>query len=251
MKKAIFILGLTMIFFSAVIGQNQFEVLLYTKPNPYHDQAIITAVESFKDMSTQHQFGLTWTQQETSFDNGNIEKFDVIVFLNTNSRFFNEEQKTNIKKFVNDGGGIVGIHGAAVSIGDWEWFKKLIGRVFRANIKIQSGIMNILNNNFPATMHLPEKWLWTEEWYLYGDALTPNQNVLISFDETTIEPIRSFSDIRMENIGKNNPISWYQEFEGGRSFYTALGHQAGAYNDPLFLKHLMGAIYWAANKIDN
>lgn len=227
-------------------GQNQFNVLLYTKPNPYHDPAIITAVKSFEEMARQHQFDFEWTQQESSFNKVKLDNCDVIVFFNTNSRFFNEEQKSSLKDFVHNGGGIVGIHGAAVSIGEWDWFKQLLGRVFKANIKIQSGVLNVFNKNFPATMHLPDKWLWTEEWYLYSDALTDNQNILITIDESTIEPIRSFSDVRMKDIGKHNPITWYQEFEGGRSFYTALGHQAGAFNDMVFLKHLYGAIYWAA-----
>jgi len=244
--KICFSLAFAILYFAGSMAQNQFEVLLYTKPNPYHDPAIITAVSAFENMADKHQFSFTWTQLENSFDDDLSQNYDVIIFFNTNSRFFNESQKNNLKKFVNNGGGVVAIHGAAVSIGDWEWFKNLVGRVFRANILIQSGIIEVQNKDFPASYHLPDRWLWTEEWYLYGDALTENQTVLMTLNESSIEAIRSFSDVRMDNIGTNNPLSWYQKFDGGRCFYTALGHQAGAFTDPEFLKHLFGGIYWAA-----
>ena len=48
--------------------------------------------------------------------------------------------------------------------------------------------------------------------------------------------------------GFDHPISWYKYFEGGRSWYTGLGHTAGTYSEPLFLDHLLGGIRFAAGQ---
>jgi type 1 glutamine amidotransferase len=47
-------------------------------------------------------------------------------------------------------------------------------------------------------------------------------------------------------MGKFHPVSWYQNYDNGRAFYTALGHLPATYSDPLFRHHLYGGIYWAA-----
>ena len=40
-------------------------------------------------------------------------------------------------------------------------------------------------------------------------------------------------------------MAWYHNFEGGRSFYTELGHTDESYTDPTYLKHLLGGIQYA------
>jgi type 1 glutamine amidotransferase len=44
----------------------------------------------------------------------------------------------------------------------------------------------------------------------------------------------------------DHPIAWYHEFEGGRAWYTALGHPVELYSDPTFTRHVLGGIRWAA-----
>lgn len=78
----------------------------------------------------------------------------------------------------------------------------------------------------------------TDEWYEFGEALTENQHVLIEVDESSY-----FTEVGM---GQFHPVAWYQEFDGGRSFYTALGHLEEAYSDKLLLDHIFSGIYWAA-----
>ena len=53
-----------------------------------------------------------------------------------------------------------------------------------------------------------------------------------------------------ETFGKQFPLSWYHHFEGGRQWYTALGHDPGFYNDPLFIGHLRGGILWVLGETD-
>jgi type 1 glutamine amidotransferase len=47
-------------------------------------------------------------------------------------------------------------------------------------------------------------------------------------------------------MGNFHPLAWYQDYEGGRAFYTALGHIPATFADTNFMHHLYGGIYWAA-----
>ncbi|RPH99917.1 MAG: hypothetical protein EHM72_10655, partial [Calditrichaeota bacterium] len=46
-------------------------------------------------------------------------------------------------------------------------------------------------------------------------------------------------------FGDFYPLAWYHEFDGGRQFYTALGHKIEYYDDVHFIRHLEGGILWA------
>jgi uncharacterized protein len=230
-----------------LIAQNQFEVMVYTSPDSWHNRTIPTAVIEFQEMGLRHSFGLTWTQQPGSFNDANLGRFDVIVFLHANGQEFTSEQMESLKGFIRNGGGFVGIHGTSISNDREEWFRKLVGRVFIKHPAVQTAVMHVVDKGHPSTMHLPERWLWTDEWYSFGETLTENQKVLVTVDGSTYNTGRTRGDDT--TVSGNNifyPISWYQEYDGGRSFYTALGHMPSLYKDKSFLDHIYGGIFWAA-----
>ena len=35
-------------------------------------------------------------------------------------------------------------------------------------------------------------------------------------------------------------MSWFHDFDGGRAFYTAMGHTDETYSEPLFSNHILG-----------
>jgi len=225
-----------------------FKVLLYTSPDRYHNQALPTAVTAFEHLAEKNFFGLTWTQLPTELNPENLKQYAVVVFLFSNARELNAEQIAALKGYMQQGGGFVGIHASSVDSKQDPWFKQLVGRTFRGHPEKQTGILDVVNGNFPATLHLPKRWVWTDEWYEFGEALTPNQHVLLKVDESTYVPLETKQPDGSILVGMSgdHPIAWYQEFDGGRSFYTALGHAEIYYNDPWFLMHLYGGIYWAA-----
>lgn len=47
-------------------------------------------------------------------------------------------------------------------------------------------------------------------------------------------------------MGSEHPISWCQDYDGGRSWYTGMGHTDESFSDPSFLTHLLGGIRTAA-----
>jgi type 1 glutamine amidotransferase len=222
----------------SLFSQGQFNVLVYTSPDYYHNPVLPTAISEFRKMAEKHFFKLEWSQQASIFNEETLKDYSVIVFLHANGASLNEEQMSSLKQFVRQGGGFVGIHATSVTQEQDEWFQKLVGRVFIRHPEKQTAVINVIDRNFPACMHLPDHWLWTDEWYEFGEALTDSMHMLLSVDETTYNAIN--------RMGGLHPVSWYQEWDGGRSFYTAMGHLEIHYTDARFLDHIYGGIYWAA-----
>ncbi|HLF34124.1 MAG TPA: ThuA domain-containing protein [Cyclobacteriaceae bacterium] len=230
----------------AYAQRHQFEVLVFSAPDLYHDAVMPTAITELKNLAEIHYFRMTWTQQGSDFNDENLNKYAVIIFLNAKGSRLAPAELASFKKFIQRGGGFVGIHVASSNADCDEWYRKLVGRTFTGHPEIQTGIMKVADKNFPATMHLPDHWVWSDEWYEFGEALTSSMHVLLTVDESTYQVKRKSGNIEYNGMGEFHPISWYQEYDGGRSFYTALGHKEAHFRDPWFLKHIYGGIYWAA-----
>ncbi|MFH0758150.1 MAG: ThuA domain-containing protein [Bacteroidota bacterium] len=245
-KSLLFLCIFTLSASFSLFSQEKFRVMVYTSPDYWHNPVIPTAVTEFKKMAEKHFFDLDWTQQASSFTDENLNRYAVVLFLNANGESLNEEQMGNLKEFIQHGGGFVGIHATSVTRDQCEWFQKLVGRSFTGHPEKQTAVLHVMDRTFPACMHLPDQWLWTDEWYEFGEALTDRMKVLLTVDENTYVAKRVVDGAEVNGMGSNHPIAWYQEYDGGRSFYTALGHLEIHYTDSRFLDHIYGGIYWAA-----
>ncbi|MCL5130007.1 ThuA domain-containing protein [Algibacter sp. L4_22] len=240
---------LTIFFFTMIKtnAQDQFSVLLFTQHDTWHYNTIPVAVKAFEDMAAENQFQFDWTQRPDDL----IEKlpeYDVVIFMNANANFLTTKHMDALKAFMKRGGGFVGIHGTADGENDNAWFDGLVGAKFVDHPKLQAAIVNVENSDFPATWHLPKKWLRSDEWYNFKNMNLDKLTILMTVDETSYDFTAGYDDIPLKGMGAEHPISWYQEYEGGRSFYTALGHKPESFKDKNFLDHIFGAIYWVQHK---
>lgn len=243
MKKGLIII---IVLLSMNSFSQQFNVLLFTKAKEYKHGVTQTAVDAIWDLSRMHYFGLQVTDDARVFEAGGLDNIQVIVFLNNSGNILNENQQKGFKQFIENGGGFVGIHGATTAEKEWEWYGRFIGRYFTAHPKIQTAEINVADKNFPATYHLPQTWVWSDEWYEFTPALSEDLNVILTVDETTYNPVFESQGKSFTGMGQNHPIAWYQEMGKGRMFYTALGHLEKAWSDPMFLQHIYGGIFWAS-----
>lgn len=228
-------------------AQDQFSVLLFTQHDDWHSNTIPVAIKAFEEMAKEHQFKFNWTQRPNDLIE-ELPKHDVVIFMNANADSLKAKHMLVLKAFMKRGGGFVGIHATADSKKKNSWFDGLVGAKFLNHPKLQAAIVNVENNDFPATWHLPIKWLRSDEWYNFKNINLDELNVVLTVDEASYDYTAGYDDIPMKGMGEIHPISWYQEYEGGKSFYTALGHKPESYNDKNFLNHIFGAIYWGLNK---
>jgi glucose/arabinose dehydrogenase len=111
----------------------------------------------------------------------------------------------------------------------------MIGGSFKSHPANQEATLIINDKNHPSTDSLPATWTRTDEWYNFKN-LNPDVKVLISIDEKSYQG--------GEN-GDKHPMAWYHNFDGGRVFYTELGHTNESFSEPLYLKHILGGIQYA------
>ena len=130
----------------------------------------------------------------------------------------------------------MGIHAAADAEYEWWWYGKLVGAYFRSHPQQQDAVLRKVNAFAPAKEDkLPTEWKRWDEWYNYNK-ISPDITVLYNLEETSYKG--------GEN-GANHPITWYHDFDGGRSFYTGLGHTNKSYSDPLFLSQVLMGVQYA------
>ena len=111
---------------------------------------------------------------------------------------------------------------------------------------IQTARLKIVDNSFPGLQGFANERLWTDEWYQFGPEMTTDLKYVLSVDESSYNPKVQWGEKKGEGMGKLHPLAWYHNYDGGRAFYTALGHLPTNFSDPAFLNHLYAGIFWAA-----
>lgn len=237
------ILMMSLFAFSSWKQTEKPKILVFSKTAGYRHESIRAGKLAMIKMGNENGFHVDTTENENYFNEDSLKKYSAVIFLSTTGNVLNSPQQISFERYIQSGGGYVGIHAAADTEYDWPWYGKLAGAYFMSHPKIQDATLNVINKNHISTKHLPENWNRKDEWYNYKNIYKGVQ-VLINLDEKSYQG--------GEN-GENHPISWFQEFDGGRAFYTGLGHTNESYTDPLFLKHVWGGIQYAVginNKLD-
>ncbi|MEX0719816.1 MAG: ThuA domain-containing protein [Balneolaceae bacterium] len=246
MKTLPALLILTIGLSGSLFAQPQFKALLFTKTAGWHHVSINEGVDAIRNLANRHAFEVNWQENASQFNAQNLEQFDVIIFLNTTGDILNDEQQAAMEDFIRSGKGFVGIHSASDTEYDWEWYTQLVGRMFVAHPADQTAKIDVIDPGFPGLQIMPNSRFWTDEWYVFSEENVEGLNYLITVDENTYDPESDWGQGRAKGMGDFHPISWYQEFDGGRSFYTAMGHRPENYSDAIFMEHIFGGIFWAA-----
>ncbi|MDC6350510.1 ThuA domain-containing protein [Zeaxanthinibacter sp. PT1] len=213
-------------------------VLVFTKTLGYRHSSIEKGVNTIKSLGGSNKFTVTQTEDSGFFTKDGLSKYQLVIFLSTTQDVLNSSQQEVFQDYIKNGGNFMGIHAATDTEYDWGWYGKLVGAYFKSHPEVQEAQLIVADKNHPATAHLGDNWTHTDEWYNFKD-LNPQVNVLLKLDES------SYSG--GENGGEH-PIAWYHQFEGGRSFYTGLGHTEEAYDNPDFQKHLLGGIQYCLGR---
>lgn len=217
----------------------EIKVLVFSKTVAYRHESIKDGKEAILALGKQHGFSVDTTKNADWFNEKKLKNYNVIVFLSTTGDVLNDAQQLEMNRWVQAGGGFVGIHAAADTEYEWPWYGELVGAYFNGhpnNPNVRDAVVKVIDKNHISTKHLPETWKRTDEWYNYKD-IKPEINVLLNLDEKSYEGGTN---------GENHPITWYREFDGGRTWYTGLGHTSECYKDPEFVEMLWGGIQYAA-----
>ncbi len=224
-------------------------IVVTTMTEGFRHDNIPVAVKVLEKLAAENNWDLFHTEDSLYFSETNLDTIDLVIFLQTTGNIFDEAQQHAIQNFVEDGGGLLTIHTGTVTENNWDWFMDIMGAKFVGHPPVQEGKLIIEDRNHPATSFFPDSiWFIEDEWYSFDRNPRNKVNVLISIDESSydVENNEWFPDAN-QRMG-DHPLVWYRYAGEGRVFQTALGHPAELYSDPLFLKHLLGAIQWTAGR---
>jgi len=246
MKKLALTLLIAFGFFhvEAAFAEDENRILIYTKNGEgYVHENIAASVAALEKICAEEGILTDVSDQPSVFTSENLERYDAIVFSNSNNKGFDTEaQRKAFQEFIRKGRGFAAIHSANATARDWPWYWAMVGGKFIRHAPHQEFDVLVTDKEHPSTAHLPARWTLKDECY-YSYQLNPDIHVLLSADMTSVED-EGKDEYPGETFGQLFPLSWCHQFEGGRQWYTALGHDPWFYEDPLFVEHLRGGLLW-------
>jgi type 1 glutamine amidotransferase len=239
-----------------------FKILIFSRTTAYRHESIPAGIRALHRLASAsasgpHPFTADDTEDPSVFNTASLATYRVIVLLQCSGEFLDDVQLDALKRFVQSGGGIVAVHCASFAMQSSEWYGRLIGGVFDNHPEPQPGRVTTLDPKHPIMTcrcsldggkyhpaeepdQTREERTWLDEWYnfkAHPRTTSDGLDVLLAVDEKSYE-----GGVH----GDDHPIAWCQTFDGGRCFYTSLGHFDAAYEDSWFLGHLLGGILWTA-----
>jgi type 1 glutamine amidotransferase len=220
-------------------------ILIYSGTTGYRHESIPAGIKAVTTIAKRRGLSVVASEDPAVFSSEGLRRFRAIVLLscttdpkNPQSEWLVGDRRAALQQFVRRGGGIVAIHAAADSHYHWPWYGKLIGGHFtRHPAGTPTGIVTVVDRAHPAVRGLASTIRRTDEWY-YFDDFDPTSRLLVTLHPTSIG----------EKDVNPNPMSWAREVDGGRVFYTAMGHTRESYSEPFFLRHVADGLDWVLKR---
>jgi type 1 glutamine amidotransferase len=212
-------------------------VLVFTRTTGFRHASIDHGVAAIRRLGASHGFAVAATDDPEQVQDAVLGRYRAVVFLSTTGEPLGPAQQAALQRWVEAGGGWVGVHAAADAFYDWPWYGELVGAWFRRHPPVQRATVRVLDRSHPSTASLPAAWTRTDEWYDFRDNPRGWAQVLAVVDESSYQG---------GGMGDDHPVSWCHQQGRGRSWYTALGHTRESWSEAPFLDHVLGGIRWAA-----
>lgn len=235
------------------------QVLVFSRTTGFRHSSIEVGVEAVRSLGADNGFTVEATEDPTAFTDENLDRFDVVIWLNTTGNVLDGGQRAAFERYVRSGGGWVGVHSAADTEYDSAFYTRLLsGARFLAHPIQQPGRLVVESTQHPSTAHLGGEWLLPfEEFYSFVRNPRPDVRVLLTIDESSYDQDPNTSNLPtsptfpegVTGTMGDHPMAWCNDIDAGRVWYTALGHEAYLYALPDYRAHLLGGILTAAGRL--
>lgn len=257
-KSALLLLVLSFFFISTVsavdkeVNLKKVKVLVYTKNGKgYVHDNIADAVKGIQKLGNDNGFKVDVSDNPAVYTEENLKQYTLLIFTSTNNDVFDTDaQRLAFRRYMEAGGGFVGIHSVTGTERNWTWFKQMIGGTFSWHAKNQVFKVKVIDPSHPTVQGLPLVWerslgdecYFTKE--LYPGIKVTTAHDLSSLDSRESDKIAQFSAPFKELY----PAVWYQKFDGGNVWITTLGHNKEYYQEPVYMKHILQGIKFVAGE---
>ncbi|MFI8719562.1 ThuA domain-containing protein [Stenotrophomonas sp. NPDC077464] len=211
-------------------------VLVFTHTAKFRHDSIPTAVSTLRLLAERERLTVDQSENPADFNDTNLARYRVVVFANTTGDVLDPTQQQAMEAFIRAGGGFMGVHSAADTEYEWPWYGQLVGAYFK---------------NHPEGLQFsrvqPERdgkaqgnaWPVRDELYNYRSTPRGRLQIVATVDERMYQG---------GTMGADHPIAWCHAYEGGRSWYTGLGHDAALYRNRDFQAQLRQGLLYAAGR---
>jgi cytochrome c len=216
-------------------------ILVFSKTAGYRHSSIGVGKLAIMKLGQENGLLVDTTENADYFNEDSLANYSAVIFLSTTGNVLDAAQEAAFERYIQAGGGFVGVHAATDTEYDWGWYARMVGANFLSHPDQQVARLMLVDSSHISTKHLHSPWTRKDEWYNFKK-INPDVHVLLKIDETSYEGGKN---------GENHPMAWYHDYDGGRAFYTALGHTDESYSEDNFMKHLLGGIQYAIGENRN
>ncbi len=199
------------------------EVFGQTKSLLFFNESGRQKLSLFKQNLFNKKINIDTTSSPKNFNEGFLKNYQSVIFFDVSINTLNFRQSLELQRFMQAGGGFVGIHGALEKDIKWLWYKKMLGAE-SASEQLENPInISLITNAYIGNQVLPPLWK------------VDDKPLLISNLSVSCKPVL------LDAMSKT--WSWYYSTEeGGKMFYTALGGNESLFSNPSFLAHIWSGI---------
>ena len=227
------------------------KVLVYTKNGKgYVHDNIQSSVKSIQKLGQEKGFTVVTSDDAAVFTEENLKQFTFLLFSNTNNDVFDTpEQRLAFRRYIESGGGFVGLHSVLGTERNWTWFKMMLGGSFAWHPKFQPLTVKVIDPTHASIEGLPLNWNKSDECYFMKE-MYPGIKVVLAHDLKSLrkdeeEKIKTSSG----SFANYYPASWYQHYDGGIVWITTLGHDKKDYEDSTYLQHIFQGMQFVASQV--
>ena len=185
-------------------------------------------------------------QLAAAFTDANLAQYDVVVFLSTTGDILTVPMQEAFERYIQGGGGYAGVHAASDTEYTWPWYGQLVGGYFRSHPP-GTPTADVDIDRRRRALHRPASRppgrartsgttsRTSAEPVVNGSATVADfsprasqVHVLATVDES------SYDEQDGNTVDDDHPVAWCSDFDGGRSWYTAMGHTEASFADADF-----------------
>ncbi|MEO5742735.1 MAG: ThuA domain-containing protein [Vicinamibacterales bacterium] len=186
-----------------------------------------------------------------------VKEYDAIFLNSIVGEFLPDPaMRADLVRYVNEGGGIGGIHGTPWASRNWDEFAEMIGAQ-SAPHRIENGVLKVYDKDNPIVRPFNYEDLpFREEYYRFED----QGNGRLRWDKVRVllivdldEKVPASTDKPWTGYKRPDrvyPVAWIREYGKGRVFYNSMGHMNETFMKPEIVGHFLAGMQYILGDID-
>jgi type 1 glutamine amidotransferase len=186
-----------------------------------------------------------------------VKEYDAIFLNSIVGEFLPDPAlRADLVRYVNEGGGMGGIHGSPWASRNWDEFAEMIGAQ-SAPHRIENGVLKVYDKENPIVRPFNYEDLpFREEYYRFEDA----GNGRLRWDKVRVllivdldEKVPNATDKPWQGYRRPDkvyPVAWIREYGKGRVFYNSMGHMNETFMKPEIVGHFLAGMQYILGDVE-